>query len=125
MLKTGTRQGEYTKMPAWLIEQSTRPRCEACNGTYGNIRDFMRLKQVIDHIFPVRFLLSLKLKPHLSINTVSLCQSCHARKLVHETRIFAGDVLGFISGLNSIGYPALRVEEAAAHYGFRLPDMKV
>src|SRR5690348_11426283 len=117
------RDGEYVAMPAWLAEQASRPRCEVCNRLYGSIdaERFIHVKQAIDHIFPVRFLLRLHLDPHVLLNTLSLCNSCHARKLLHETRIFSGDVLGFIEGLKVIGYPMKRVEEAAARYGFKLP----
>jgi hypothetical protein len=117
------RDGEYVPMPAWLAEQSRRTACEACKRVYGRIytNTFIVANQIVDHIFPVRFLLHMNLDPHVLVNTISLCNSCHARKLQHETRIFAGDVLGFIEGLNLIGYPMKRVEESAAYYGFKLP----
>lgn len=121
-MKRVERTGEYTQMPSWLIEQSTRAHCEVCGCKYGTLdARFIKRKQCVDHLFPVRFLLALGLEPHLSINTLSVCGSCHAKKLVHETRIFAGDVLGFLEGLNAIGYPMERVNEAAEHYGFQLP----
>lgn len=114
------RFGEYLKMPSWLSENASRKSCEACHRKYGTIdmERFVQVKQICDHIFPVRFLLRLRLNPHLSINVVSICAGCHGRKLRYETLIFAGDVLGFMAGLRRIGYPMQRVREAAAHYGF-------
>lgn len=115
-----TRAGDYDKMPAYLSEECGRAKCEVCCRRYGIIdAEFIRVRQVCDHIFPVRFLRNLKLDPHVPINILSCCCSCHAEKLAHETRLFGGDVYGFIQGLKRIGYPMRRVNLAAAHYGFR------
>lgn len=116
-----TRTGDYTKMPSYLAEEAARAKCEVCRRRYGIIdADFIRVRQVIDHIFPVRFLSRLGLDPHVPINVLSCCCACHAEKLVHETKLFGGDVFAFIQGLKRIGYPMNRVNLAAAHYGFRL-----
>ena len=66
-----------------------------------------------------RFLLPRGLAPHREINIVSICATCHGSKLKHETRIFAGDVYGYLEGLRSINYPLERIREAAHHYRFR------
>ncbi|HEX4920669.1 MAG TPA: HNH endonuclease signature motif containing protein [Candidatus Bathyarchaeia archaeon] len=117
------RTGDYIAMAPWLAEQSSREKCAVCNQQYGRVSaEFILAKQVIDHIFPVRFLLSMHLDPHITMNTLSCCQSCHARKLQHETLIFAGDVLGFLRGLKRIGYPMERVITAARFYGFAEVD---
>lgn len=118
------REGDYVAMPRALMMKSRRMHCEVCHTRYGQIRAtasvtdavFLKVKQVIDHIFPVRFILTLKLDPHTHKNTLSCCGSCHARKLRHEDKIFRADVHGFIAGLNLIGYPLDRVIQAARHF---------
>src|SRR6266850_855589 len=118
------RDGEYVAMPRALMLKSRRMFCEVCGTRYGQIRAtpnvddavFLKVKQVVDHIFPVRFLLTLKLDPHVEVNMLSCCGTCHGRKLPHEDKIFRGDVLGFMGGLNRIGYPMERVVAAAKHF---------
>lgn len=120
------REGDYVPMPRALMLKSRRMHCECCRTRYGQMRAtasvdsavFLKVKQVIDHIFAVRFLLPLKLDPHVEVNMVSVCGSCHGRKLKHEDKIFRGDVASFIAGLSSIGYPMDRVLKAAEHYDF-------
>jgi hypothetical protein len=119
--KRQPRGGEYDSMPKALMYRSRRMNCEVCRAIYGRIVDsktFATADQCIDHIFPVRFLRRLKLDPHVEINMISICGICHARKLKHEDKIFTGDVLSFMNGLNRIGYPLDRVRAAAEHYGF-------
>jgi hypothetical protein len=120
------REGSYVPMPRGLMLKSRRMYCEVCGTRYGQIRAtasvtdavFLKVKQVCDHLFPVKFLLRLKLDPHVEVNMMSVCASCHGRKLKHEDKIFRGDVLGFMAGLNRIGYPVERVRAAAMHFGF-------
>lgn len=120
------REGSYVAMPRALMMKSRRMHCEICMTRYGQMRAtasvtdavFLKVKQVIDHIFSVRFLLNLNLHPHVEVNMISVCGTCHGRKLKHEDKIFRGDIASFIAGLNAIGYPMERVVSAAQHFGF-------
>lgn len=120
------REGSYVPMSRALMMKSRRMHCEVCHTRYGQIRAtasvtdavFLKVKQVIDHIFPVRFMLPLKHNPHVEVNLISVCGSCHGRKLRHEDKIFCGNIHDFIAGMNTIGYPLQRVVAAARHYGF-------
>jgi 5-methylcytosine-specific restriction endonuclease McrA len=124
------RDGDFTGMLGPVRHAALRLFCEVCGERYGgmvvnreldghlNQALFLDVKQIVDHIFPRRFLAKRKLDPHVQVNLLSLCSSCHGKKKIAETRIFAGDVHGFMKGLNKIGYPMERVVAAARHYGF-------
>ena len=116
------RYGDYRGMPKQLLMRCARIFCTVCNTHYGELRVarnvFLHVEQCLDHIWPVRFLLSLNLDPHQEVNIVSVCGTCHGKKLKHEDKIFAGNTAGFLEGLNKIGYPMDRVYEAGKHYGF-------
>ncbi len=117
------REGEYAPLPDHLGEQCRRPQCECCTKRYGQLvlgtsGTILKVRQCLDHIFPVRFLEHLGVDAQVEINILSVCATCHGRKLPIETLIFAGDAFGYIRGLNRIGYPMERVMEAAWHYGF-------
>jgi hypothetical protein len=119
------REGDYTEIPKMLRFRCNRLLCTICKVKYGAIlvakdgKALIKAVQALDHIWPVRFLLPRGLAPHREINIVSICATCHGSKLKHETRIFAGDVYGYLEGLRSINYPLERIREAAHHYRFR------
>lgn len=72
---------------------------------------------VVDHLIPERFVCyRLKRNPHAKFNLASLCSSCHGRKLRIERRLYAGDLLGFLQGMNRLHLREF-AENALAGYG--------
>ena len=119
--KRTKRYGDYRNMPKQLLFRCSRIFCEVCNARYGQIvvnKSFLTVKQCLDHIFPVRLLSFMKMDPHLEVNILSVCGTCHGKKLPFEDKLFRGDSASFIQGLNQIGYPMERVRAAAEFYGF-------
>ena len=116
------RQGDWTEMPSDAAMKASQTNCCICRVRYGTIvrRDdrFTRAIQAIDHVFPRRFLQARDLYPHAGQNLLSICAVDHGRKLTIETLIFTGDTLGWLTGLNVIGYPLDAVYTAAKFYGF-------
>lgn len=72
----------------------------------------------VDHIIPYRLLLKLRetdkaINPNAQVNLIPLCRTHHGRKTGAETRLFRGDVIGFISSASVI-IPRDRVLAALA-----------
>jgi hypothetical protein len=68
-------------------------------------KTFMKTTQHLDHLLPRRWLDSQGINPHQVANMLSVCGSCHGKKKGFEDRLFRGDVVGWLWGLRSIGYP--------------------
>jgi len=49
---------------------------------------------------------------HAMENLVALCTSCHGKKTYAETLLLKGDMIGFKSELNRLGYPENAVRSA-------------
>jgi 5-methylcytosine-specific restriction endonuclease McrA len=97
--------------------------CLACGREYGAITyEYGKAyigTEILDHIFPRRFLLQLGLEPNVQCNLASVCARCHGRKLKAEELLYRTDVLGFVRELRKLNWPLGMVREAAEQYGIR------
>ncbi len=74
-----------------------------------------------DHILPARLIqLYAWGDPNARENLICICNSDHGSKKQVEDKLFEGDWLGFVQGLNALGWPMERVKRAFAFYGLQL-----
>lgn len=108
-----------------------------CGDEYGKLsisksvkaNGFVYLRENLDHLIPRRWLEARGINPHQQVNILSVCGPCHGRKKGFEDKLFNADVVGWLSGLRSIGYPVDRILNFAIGAGleeFRkfLPDRR-
>jgi hypothetical protein len=111
------------RIPAGVRRNASRKRCEACRALYGKIAKirghYRYATENLDHIFPRRFLIQFGLKPHLTVNLISVCGPCHGVKKRSENRLFMGDAIGYVIEVIKAGWPARRVYRAACYYAFK------
>ena len=108
-------------IPQTLRDEAKRNRCEACGRAYGEWvyttrGRVIRLKQVIDHIFPRRWLLNFRETPNISVNLVSICNSCHPQKIKAENALFEGNALTYVRELRRLLWPSRIIRRAAEFY---------
>lgn len=103
----------WSELCAFIRERDGH-RCTACHA------EKRTRSHPVDHIVPRRMVHGWGGDPHMIANLVTLCQSCHGRKLHAESKIIKGDFVGFILGLAAMHYPMHRVEEAFRQYGLPL-----
>ena len=97
-------------IPQTLRDQACRIRCEACDEPYGTfVRTprgrVVKARQIIDHLFPRRWLLNFNATPNVSVNLLSVCQVCHPRKLRAENYLFEGNALSYVQELRRLNWP--------------------
>ena len=125
MLQSKTdRSGPWTEIPDSARLIVSRKKCSICGAKYGKLTAVSTLsivlsKQAIDHLLPRRFLEGRGINPHRTGNLLSVCLVCHGKKVAFEERIFAGDTLGFLQGLNQAGYPVEKVIRFALSVGLK------
>ncbi len=84
------------------------------------LRDFCAIcgatkSLILDHI--VRYRLAKRWgDPNATENLICLCRACHGKKGAIEHRLERGNLVGFLSELNCIGFPRRRVLEALKFY---------
>ena len=66
----------------------------------------------VDHVIPERLMVKWGLFAHAMENLLTLCMSCHGKKTYAETLLLRGDMIGFKSELNRLGYPENAVRMA-------------
>lgn len=108
----------------WKIARAAAERdyCEACNCflhvqlTSGEV---VRVRPPIHHIIAEAFLrrFAPDANPHLPVNLLCVCKTCHGHVLSIEARLFRGDKLGFLAGLRELNWPMERIETAMKSYG--------
>ena len=73
-----------------------------------------------DHLIPRRFCEQMGWNPEDPRNILNVCCSCHAQKKSAENLLFGrGLVLGFLTELNRIGWPADRARQMFRDFGCR------
>lgn len=75
------------------------------------------LTQHIHHLLPRRFLNQRGIYEHDPSNLYSICEVCHGRAKVYEDCLFRGDVVGFLQGMNRIGFPVNKILAFARSVG--------
>ena len=116
------RTGPWSEIPDSARLIVSRKKCSVCGAKYGKLTAVSTLsivlpKQAIDHLLPRRFLEGRGINPHRTGNLLSVCASCHGKKVAFEERLFAGDTLGFLQGIKQAGYPVEKVIRFALSVG--------
>lgn len=110
-------------IPRTLRDEAHRTRCEACGREYGEFvrtkRRVVRLKEVLDHLLPRRWLLNFKLSPNVVPNLISICNSCHPQKITAENALFEGDAMTYVLELRRLHWPSEVIRKAALFYGLK------
>jgi hypothetical protein len=114
-------------MPPAIRKAARRRQCQVCASAYGSLRafrstddkTFMKIVQHIDHLLPRRWLESQGIDPHQKKNLLSVCGSCHGKKKGFEDRLFAGDFIGWLSGLRTVNYPVNDIINFALSIGLK------
>lgn len=101
-------------MPAAVIRQVSRERCSLW--TCGKEYTFLRTEH-IHHLLPRRWLNERGIYEHSPMGLLSVCERCHGRARVHEDCLFRGDLVGFMQGMNQIGFPVDRIRAFARSVG--------
>jgi ribosomal protein S14 len=116
MLKTPVnRVGKWTEIPKHERSKAERRTCTICGSYYGQMkrynigRAWVKVRQVLDHMIPRRWLEEHGIYAHSWEGLCSICQVCHGKKKGFEDRLFQGDVYSFLQGLRSMNYPVERV----------------
>ena len=126
VLKTRViREGRWTEIPPHERAKVMRTHCSICGLRYGQLVQYhakgswVYCREALDHILPRRFLEMHGIYAHDYRGLLSICTRDHGLKKGFEDRLFQGDVFGFLSGLQSIGYPMDRVIAFAALLGLK------
>lgn len=99
--------------------EAVQARCEVCLITESACKVAYRCGLTRDHILPVRWITSRGLgNPHLDLNIKMTCSGCGGKKTAAEVKLFAGDVLGFVSDLLKWNWDAEELEMVLRHYNF-------
>lgn len=108
------RKGAFTKMPAEVIAQVRRESCSlwTCAKKY----DLTRIEH-IHHLLPRRWLNARGIYEHSAMGLLSICEQCHGRAKTVEDCLFRGDLLGFMQGMNRLGFPMDRIRAFARSVG--------
>ncbi len=107
----------------WKIKRlaAERDYCEICNiFLHIQLADkVVRTHPPIHHIIPESFLCRFApgADPHVPVNLMCVCKSCHGNVLSIEAKLFRGDKLGFLQGLRERNWPMDRILAALAFYG--------
>ena len=117
------RSGPWSEIPDSARLIVSRKKCSICGSTYGKLcvveGKVYLAKQAIDHLIARRFLEARGIDPHRIGNLLSVCRRCHALKVGFEARLFAGDVIGFLQGIQQAGYPVHKVVQFALSVGLQ------
>jgi HNH endonuclease len=105
-------RGEGWHQQAELIRMRDCRLCRICGKAQG------RNRFPVDHIVPFRMC-----KENNPLNLLTVCGSCHARKMGLENCLLRGDIMRFWSGLNAAGWPMQVVADALTLYGCKVPEM--
>lgn len=82
--------------------------CQCCYNTLSKSGK----KLPVDHVIPVRKLIEWGISPLQYELLLTVCDSCHGKKVGPESKLFKGDVVSFVRGLYAIGYPRAFTENA-------------
>jgi 5-methylcytosine-specific restriction endonuclease McrA len=125
MLRTKNikRKGKFTAIPKAMRKEAHRDECQVCKLPYsvinGSDGEWLIYCEHLDHLIPRRFLNEHGIFEHAQANIYSVCQFCHGKKKGFEDRLFHGDLLSYLQGLRSIGYPVERVVAFALSVGLK------
>ncbi len=74
-----------------------------------------------DHVIAARFIEQHNLgDPNARVNLLTLCRKCHPLKRCAENRLCnRTNIVGWLQGLNRIGFPMERVTAAMEFYGMK------
>lgn len=101
--------------PDWTTEVPHRGKCEVCSAKLTK-----KVPGHRDHLIPRRFCIVMSFNPEDSRNILNACRNCHAKKKSAENLLFGrGLILGFLTELNRIGWPAERAKQMLRDYGCR------
>lgn len=113
-LRNSRRSTPYGK-PNWTTEVPRSGKCEVCR-----TRLTKKLPGHRDHLLPRRFCEQMGWNPEDERNILSCCRQCHGAKKSAENLLFGrGLILGFLTELNRIGWPAERAKQMLRDYGCR------
>lgn len=115
-LRESRRTTPYGK-PNWNSEVPRRGNCEipGCGA-----RLTKKIPGHRDHLIPRRFCVVMGFDPEDRRNILNACPSCHARKKSAENLLFGrGLIIGFLTELNRIGWPAERAKQMLRDFGCR------
>jgi hypothetical protein len=122
------RLGEFTKIPHKMWQAVKRHRCqiEGCHAVYGTLKQYewsakqlILVKQAIHHLLPRRWLNERGIYEHHLKGLLSICGYCHGRAKVAEDRLFVADLMGFMEGMHSIGFPTRKIAAFAVSVGLK------
>jgi hypothetical protein len=125
MKKPHTRSGrKYNRGRYWIQQRDAafRRAEDACEVTgeplrwwVGSVLDGKAVwRRACDHIYPERFVRRFcpGADPHVLENLIVVTPALHAKKTAVEWRIFRGDLIGYKSELNRLGFDLALLDKA-------------
>lgn len=113
-LRNSRRSTPYGK-PEWTTDVPRKGKCEICGAHLTK-----KIPGHRDHLIPRRFCEQMGWNPEDPRNILNACRSDHAKKKSAENLLFGrGGVLGFLTELNRIGWPAERAKQMLRDFGCR------
>src|SRR6266571_3504721 len=111
-LRNSRRSVPYGK-PNWTTEVPRSGKCEVCG-----VRLTKKKPGHRDHLVARRWCEVIGCNPEDPRNILACCATCHGQKKSAENLLFArGGVLGWLTELNRIGWPAERAKQMLRDYG--------
>jgi 5-methylcytosine-specific restriction protein A len=107
--KNPYRRGDGWRRVRWTALMRDGSFCQVCG------KRLEKTKLVVDHIVPFRLS-----QQHDARNLLPICVPCQKRKTEIESRLFRGDVGGFLCDLRKARWPSKRVRAAMKLYGLPL-----